>query len=102
LNHNISKLIVLSAIQNNAIIAIEDLTGIRERTNEQPRNKNERRRSNSWAFFQLRLFLSYKSVKYGVELVAVKPAYTSQTCNNCLHIHPIARSRENPGLSSWK
>ena len=29
LNHNISKLIVLSAIQNNAIIAIEDLTGIR-------------------------------------------------------------------------
>jgi IS605 OrfB family transposase len=101
LNHNISKLIVLSAIQNNAIIAIEDLTGIRERTNEQPRNKNERRRSNSWVFFQLRLFLSYKSVKYGVELVAVNPAYTSQTGNNCLHIHPIARSRENPGLSSW-
>jgi putative transposase len=99
LNHNISKLIVLSAIQNNAIIAIEDLTGIRERTNKQPRNKNERRRSNSWAFFQLRLFLSYKSVKYGVELVAVNPAYTSQTCNNCLHIHPIKGKSYRSGKS---
>jgi IS605 OrfB family transposase len=99
LNHNISKLIVLSAIQNNAIIAIEDLTGIRERTNEQPRNKNERRRSNSWAFFQLRLFLSYKSVKNGVELVAVNPAYTSQTCNNCLHIHPIKGKSYRSGKS---
>lgn len=89
LNHNISKLIVLSALQNNAIIAIEDLTGIRERTNSQPRNQIERRRSNSWAFFQLRMFLSYKSLKYGVELVAVNPAYTSQTCAECLHIHPV-------------
>lgn len=89
LNHNISKLIVLSALQNNAIIAIEDLTGIRERTNQQPRNKTERRRSNSWAFFQLRLFLSYKSVKYGVGVVVVNRAYTSQTCHNCLHIHPV-------------
>jgi transposase, IS605 OrfB family, central region len=89
LNHNISKLIVLSALQHNAIIAIEDLTGIRERTNEMPRNKTERRRSNSGAFFQLRMFLSYKSVKYGVEVAAVNPAYTSQTCHNCLHIHPV-------------
>lgn len=89
LNHCISKLIVLSALQSNAMIAVEDLTGIRERTNQQPRNKTERRRSNSWAFFQLRLFLSYKSVKFGVELIAVNPAYTSQTCHNCLHIHPV-------------
>jgi putative transposase len=89
LNHNISLLVVRSALQSNAIIAIEDLTGIRERTNELPRNKTERRRSNSWAFFQLRLFLSYKSVKYGVKLIAVNPAYTSQTCHKCLHIHPV-------------
>lgn len=86
LNHNISKLIVLSALQHNAVIAIEDLTGIRERTNKQPRSKTERRRSNSWAFFQLRMFLSYKSIKHGVELVTVNPAYTSQTCHVCNHI----------------
>lgn len=88
LNHNISKLIILSALNGNAIVAIEDLTGIRERTNQQPRNKTERRRSNSWSFFQLRQFLEYKGIQSGVQVVTVPPRYTSQTCHQCLHIHP--------------
>jgi IS605 OrfB family transposase len=86
LNHNISKQVIESAKTNNAAIAIEDLTGIRERTNQQPRDKTERRRANSWAFYQLRLFLEYKAVKAGIDLVAVPPAYTSQTCHACNHI----------------
>ncbi len=80
LNHNISRAIINQAKSQNAIVAIEDLTGIRERTNTQPRNKTERRRSNSWAFYQLRFFLEYKGIKAGVEVVAVPPQYTSQTC----------------------
>jgi IS605 OrfB family transposase len=88
LNHNISKLIILLALTSNSIVAIEDLTGIRERTNQQPRSKTERRRSNSWSFFQLRQFLEYKGIQSGVEVVAVSPRYTSQTCHKCLHIHP--------------
>lgn len=88
LNHNISKLIILSALSSKAIVAIEDLTGIRERTNQQPRTKIERRRSNSWSFFQLRQFLEYKGIQAGIEIVAVSPRYTSQTCHQCLHIHP--------------
>jgi putative transposase len=99
LNHNISQLMILSALQHSAIIALEDLTGIRERTNELPRNKTERRRSNSWAFFQLRLFLSYKAVKYGVVVVAVNPAYTSQTCAECLHIDPVKGKSYRSGKS---
>lgn len=88
LNHIISKLIILSALSSKAIVAIEDLTGIRETTNQQPRTKTERRRSNSWSFFQLRQFLEYKGIQSGVEVVAVSPRYTSQTCHQCLHIHP--------------
>jgi IS605 OrfB family transposase len=88
-NHNVSKHIVSKARLSECSIAIEDLTGIRERTNEQPRNKTERRRSNSWAFFQLRTFLDYKSLGAGVEVIKVNPAYTSQTCHKCLHIHPV-------------
>ncbi len=88
-NHNVSKHIVGKARQSQCSIAIEDLTGIRERTNEQPRNKTERRRSNSWAFFQLRTFLDYKALGAGVEVIKVSPAYTSQTCHKCLHIHPV-------------
>ena len=86
LNHNISKAIVQQALRSGANIAIEDLTGIRERTNQQPRNKIERRRSNSWAFYQLRQFLEYKGIQFGIEVVAVPPQYTSQTCHQCLHI----------------
>jgi IS605 OrfB family transposase len=88
-NHRISKHIVSKAKQLGVSIAIEDLTGIRARTNEQPRSKTERRRSNSWAFFQLRTFLDYKALGAGVEVIKVSPAYTSQTCHKCLHIHPV-------------
>ena len=86
LTHNISRAIINQAKCQSAIVAIEDLTGIRDRTNTQPRNKTERRRSNSWAFYQLRLFLEYKGIQAGVEVVAVPPQYTSQTCHQCLHI----------------
>ncbi len=86
LNHNISKQIIEEARQTNSIVAIEDLTGIRERTNQKPRNKTERRRSNSWAFYELRTFLEYKGIKEGIKVVAVPPAYTSQTCHCCNHI----------------
>jgi IS605 OrfB family transposase len=88
-NHTISYRLIQQAKATSQSIALEDLTGIRERTNQQPRSKTERRRSNSWAFYQLRQFLTYKAVKFGVNLVFVDPRYTSQTCHKCLHIHPV-------------
>jgi putative transposase len=87
-NHRISKAIVSRAKATNSAIALEDLTGIRKRVNQQPRSKAERRRTNSWAFYQLRQFLEYKARAAGVSLILVPPAYTSQTCHRCLHIHP--------------
>jgi IS605 OrfB family transposase len=95
LNHKISASIITEAIITKSIIAIEDLTGIRDRTNEKPcanhaplryRSKTERRRSNSWAFYQLRTFLEYKGIREGIEVIAIPSAYTSQTCHCCLHI----------------
>ena len=86
LNHNISSSIIREAVARDSIVAIESLTGIRERTNDLPRSKTERRRSNSWAFYQLRTFLEYKGIKEGVQVVAIPPAYTSQTCHQCLHL----------------
>ena len=85
-NHVISKTIVLDAKKSNSLVAIEDLTGIRERTNTQPRTKTERRRSNSWAFYQLRTFLEYKGLINGVEIIPVSPRYSSQTCHACMHL----------------
>lgn len=88
-SHVISKHIVQVAKSTNRAISLEDLTGLRERTNQLPRSKTARRRSNSWAFYQLRQFLTYKAVGASVKLILVNPAYTSQTCHKCLHIHPV-------------
>ncbi len=85
-NHRISKTIVSRALATKSFIALEDLTGIRERTNQQPRSKVERRRANSWAFYQLRQFVHYKAMRAGVKVVLVPPAYSSQTCHQCFWI----------------
>jgi putative transposase len=98
-NHRISKAIVSRAKATNSAIALEDLTGIRERVNQQPRSKTERRRANSWAFYQLRQFLEYKARVAGVSLILVPPAYTSQTCHKCLHIHPDPAQSYRSGKS---
>ncbi|MEG4294085.1 transposase [Microcoleus sp. C2C3] len=89
LNHNISKQLVQEAKQIGADLAFEDLTNIRESLNQKPRSKTERRRTNNWAFYQLRLFVGYKANIAGVKVVFVPPAYTSQTCSRCGHIHPV-------------
>ena len=88
-NHTISSRLIKKARATGMAIALEDLTGIRERTNQMPRSKTERRRNNSWAFYQLRLFLTYKCLGSGVKLILVNPAYTSQACAKCCHIHPV-------------
>jgi putative transposase len=89
LNHNISKQLVQDAKQSNSALAFEDLTNIRQSLNQQPRSKTERRRTNNWAFYQLRMFVDYKANIAGVRVVFVPPAYTSQTCSRCHHVHPV-------------
>jgi putative transposase len=96
-NHNISRQLVDIAAANNQAIALEDLTGIRESTNTQWRGRTERRRSNSWAFYQLRQFLLYKPCLKGVKIVFVNPAYTSRTCAKCLQIHPDPGKSDRSG-----
>jgi putative transposase len=80
LNHRISKEIVRKAFDTGRGIAVENLTGIRGRTTVR---KAQRRAHHSWAFAQLRSFLSYKAELCGVPLVAVDPRNTSRTCPCC-------------------
>lgn len=83
-NHTISKALVAEALEAQAMIALEDLTGIRERV--KARGPRQRREGHAWAFYQLRQFLTYKAAIAGVAMVLVNPAYTSQTCHECLWI----------------
>jgi hypothetical protein len=50
-----------------------------EPTNCHKAEKNKRL-GNSWAFYQLRQYLTYKAVKFGVKLIFVNPRYSSQMC----------------------
>lgn len=84
INHTISKSIVKLAKEQSKGIAIEDLTGIRFTSKK--RNKTFRTKLGKWNFHQLRSFLEYKSVLFGVKLIVVPPAYTSQMCHVCKHI----------------
>jgi len=83
-NHTIAKSIILSAKESGKGVAIEDLTNIRFTSKR--RNKKFRTKLGKWSFGQLRSFLEYKGLLYGVPVVVVDPRYTSQTCNVCKHL----------------
>ncbi len=81
-NHRISKRIVETARMNSQAIALENLKGIRDRTNKRLR-RSQRGLHNAWAFYQLAEFIRYKAALAGVVVVSVDPRYTSQTCSSC-------------------
>jgi IS605 OrfB family transposase len=79
-NHVISRRLVDTAHATRRSLALEDLTGIRQRTRV---HKPHRYAQQSWAFAQLRAFVTYKAQDAGVPVRLVDPAYTSQTCHRC-------------------
>jgi len=87
-NHVISKGIVRAAQGTGRGIAVEQLTGIRDRITAR---KPQRRTLHSWAFFDLRAKIEYKSRMAGVLVVAVDPRNTSRTCPCCGHVSKANR-----------
>jgi IS605 OrfB family transposase len=91
-NHIVSKNLVALAKDTSRGIALEDLTGIRERTTVR---RAQRDRHAKWAFAQLREFISYKAARAGVPVVLVDPAYTSQGCSACGYVDRKNRKTRN-------
>jgi len=83
-NHVISKRIIQKAKAHGQAIAIEELRHIRTRT-ERTVQRSQRSKHSSWAFAQLRSFLSYKAALAGIPLHTVNPRYTSRRCSQCRH-----------------
>lgn len=79
-NHVLSKRIVDTAKDTDRGIALEDLTHIRNRVTAR---RGQRAILHSWAFAQLRNFITYKAQRAGVVVVAVDPRNTSRTCPVC-------------------
>lgn len=79
-NHVISKQLVAKAQGTNRAIAVEKLTGIRDRITAK---KSQRATLHSWSFYQLKGFIAYKAELAGVPLIEVDPRNTSRTCQVC-------------------
>jgi IS605 OrfB family transposase len=94
-NHCISKKLVQKAVVSRKAIALEDLSGIRERTTVRREHRYER---HSWAFFQLRLFIAYKAAWAGVPVHLVDPRNTSRTCSTCGHCEKANRKSQESFL----
>lgn len=79
-NHRIAKSLVAKAKGTGRGIALEELTGIRERVTVR---RHQRATLHSWSFHQLRGFIEYKAQLAGVPVVPVDPRNTSRTCPAC-------------------
>ncbi|MFC9588353.1 RNA-guided endonuclease InsQ/TnpB family protein [Streptomyces sp. NPDC056944] len=87
-NHIIAKQLVATAERTSRGIALEDLSGIRQRVTAK---KDQRTRLHSWAFAQLGALVEYKARRAGVPVVFVDPRNTSRQCSECKHTHRTNR-----------
>jgi IS605 OrfB family transposase len=78
-NHIISKRLVSKAKDTHRQIILEDLNGVGDSTVRH----SQRSRHKSWAFSQLRFFITYKAKIAGVLVKLVNPRNTSRTCPQC-------------------
>src|SRR5262249_9691465 len=90
-NHCISKKLVQKAAVSRKAIALEDLCGMQARTTVRREHRYER---HSWAFFQLRQYITYKAAQAGVAVYLVDPRNTSRTCSQCGHCEKANRKSQ--------
>ena len=81
--HNVAKDIVEQAEQHNAVIVMENLTGLHGDTEKGSRMN---RIVNEMPHHKLRRYITYKAHWKGIPVIESDPSYTSQTCHTCSQI----------------
>jgi putative transposase len=56
--------------------------------------KQADRTIHSWAFYQLKQYSKERAAKFDISVVDIQPAYTSQTCYTCGHVHKKNRTKD--------
>ena len=91
-NHCISKRIVSIATDTGRGIAMEDLKGIRDRTQFR---REQRAKMLGWSFYQLRQFVTYKALLAGVPVEFINARNTSRRCAVCGHCDKANRRSQS-------
>ena len=85
IDHKLSHDIVKTAVAHNVkVIKLERLANIRSTTRTSRKNNHS---LHNWSFYRLAQFIEYKAKLAGIAVEYVNPAYTSQTCPVCGHVH---------------
>ncbi|MDF2956360.1 MAG: Transposase [Candidatus Alkanophagales archaeon MCA70_species_2] len=77
--HKISREIVNRAKEENAVIVLGDLKGIRRRD----KGRKFNRKLNSFPYYRLSKFIEYKAAWEGIMVIKVNEANTSKLCSRC-------------------
>lgn len=86
MNHNWSSYIIKEAVRLGAgVIQMEDISGINEKETF----------LKNWTYYDLQKKIEYKAKQFGIEVVKIKPAYTSQRCSKCGNIHKENRTKQD-------
>ena len=85
IDHKLSHCIIETAVSHNVnTIKLERLANIRATTRTSRKNNPS---LNTWSFYRLAQYIEYKAKIAGIKVEYVNPAYTSQTCPVCGHVH---------------
>ncbi len=85
IDHKLSHDIIETAVSHNVkVIKLERLANIRSTTRTSRKNNHS---LHTWSFYRLAQYIEYKARLAGIKVEYVNPAYTSQTCPVCGHVH---------------
>ncbi len=85
IDHKLSHDIIEMAVSHDVkVIKLERLANIRSTTRTSRKNNHS---LHTWSFYRLAQYIEYKARLAGIKVEYVNPAYTSQTCPVCGHVH---------------
>ncbi len=85
IDHKLSHDIIETAVAHEVkTIKLECLANIRSTTRTSRKNNHS---LHAWSFYRLAQYIEYKAKLAGIKVEYVNPAYTSQTCPVCGHVH---------------
>lgn len=88
INHIISKEIVELAVDFKCGIRLEDLSNIRQTTQQKKKQKSDASFNRDyWSYFQLEQFIFFKAQMAGVAVEKVPAPYTTKSCPKCCAIN---------------